>query len=78
MFNIVEAPLKKKLLNFDVCVVWRCSDGQINNQEYKSFEIYAVTIKIYMTEYHHWINGQAYHLFLNTEVCGEKWVRWIW
>ena len=24
-----------------------------HNQEYKSFEIYAVTIKIYMTECHH-------------------------
>ena len=63
LFNIVEAPLKK-LLNFDVCVVWWwCSDGPINSQEYKSFEIYAVTIKIFMTEYHHWINSQAYHLF---------------
>ena len=25
------------------------------DQEYKSFEIYGVTIKIYMTEYHHWL-----------------------
>ena len=25
----------------------------INSQEYNSFEIYAVSIKIYMTEYHH-------------------------
>ena len=44
-----------------------CDDVQIyrpiNSQEYKSFEIYAVTIKISMTEYHHWISGQAYHLF---------------
>ena len=47
----MEAPLKK-FVNFD---------GSINSQEYKSFEIYAVTIKISMTEYHHWINGQAYH-----------------
>ena len=47
----MEAP------NFDVCVVW-CSDGPIiNSQEYESFEIYAVTIKISMTEYHHWINN---------------------
>ena len=30
-----------------------CADGPINSQEYKSFEIYAVTIKISMTEYHH-------------------------
>ena len=61
LFNIVEAPLKKKL-NFDVCVVWWCSDGPINSQEY-SFEIYAVSIKVSMTEYHHWINGLADHLF---------------
>ena len=33
--------------------------GSINSQEYKSSEIYVVTIKISMTEYHHWINGQA-------------------
>ena len=32
-------------------------------QEYKSFEIYAVTINIYMIEYHHWING---HRFINS------------
>ena len=30
--------------------VWWCSDGSINSQEYESFEIYAVTIKISMTE----------------------------
>ena len=35
----------------------------MTSQEYKSFEIYAVTINISMTEYHHWINGRAYHLF---------------
>ena len=62
LFNIVEAPFKK-LLNFDVGVVWWCSDGPINSQEYNSFEIYAVTIKISMTESHHWINIHAYHLF---------------
>ena len=62
LFKIVEASLKKKL-NFDVCVVWWCSDGPINNQKYKNFEIYVVTIKISMTEYHHWINGEAHHLF---------------
>ena len=28
-------------------------DGPINSQEYKRFEMYAVTIKISMTEYHH-------------------------
>ena len=62
LFNIVEAPLKESL-NSNVCVVWLCSDGPINSQEYNNFEIYVVTIKISMTEYLHWINGQAYHLF---------------
>ena len=62
LFNIVEAPFKK-LLNFDVSVAWWCSDGPTNSQEYKRFEIYTVTMKISMTEYHHWINGQAHHLF---------------
>ena len=62
VWNIVEAPFKK-LLNFDVCVVWWCSDGPINRQEYKSLETYVVTIKIFRTGYHHWINGQAYYLF---------------
>ena len=51
----------KKIFNFDVCVVW-CSDGPINSQEYKSFEIHVVPIKISMTEYHHWINGQVHHV----------------
>ena len=69
LFNIVEAWFKK-LLNFDGCVVWWCSDGPINSQECKSFEIYAVTIKIFMTEYHHWINGQA-HLFQHSSLRGE-------
>ena len=50
MSNIAEAPLKK-VLNFDVCVVWWCSDGPLKSQEYKCFEMYAVSIKIYMTEY---------------------------
>ena len=31
-----------------------CSEGSINSREfYKSLEIYAVTIKISMTEYHY-------------------------
>ena len=64
---------QKKLLNFDVCVVWWCWDGPINSQEYKSFEIYEVTIKISMTEYHHWINRLT--VYSNTAVYGEKWVR---
>ena len=54
----------KILLNIDVWAVYKwCSDGPINSQEYTSIEICAVAIKISMTEYHHWINGQAYHLF---------------
>ena len=53
LFNIVQAPFKKKyLLNFDVYVVWWCSDGPINTQEYNSYEIYAVTANISMTQYH--------------------------
>ena len=62
LFNIVEASLKK-LWNFNVCVVWWCSDGPLNSQEYKSFEIYAVSLKISMTEYPYWINELADHLF---------------
>ena len=62
LFNIVEAPFKI-LLNFDVCVVWWCSDGPLNSQESQSFEIYAVSIEISMTEYHHWINDLVDHLF---------------
>ena len=38
-------------------------DGPLNSQEYKSFDIYAVSIKISMTEYHHWINDLVDHLF---------------
>ena len=37
---------------------------KVNKQpECKSFEIDAVTIKKSMTEYHHWINELAAHLF---------------
>ena len=50
MCNIVEARSLKKWLNFDVCVVWWCSDGSINNQEYTSYQIDAVSIKISLTE----------------------------
>ena len=35
-------------------------NGPIKSQQHKGFEIYAVTIKIPMTEYHHGINGQVY------------------
>ena len=44
LFNIVEAPFNFFFFNFDVCVWWYL-DGPINNQEYKIFEIYVVTIK---------------------------------
>ena len=70
LFNIMEAPLKK-LLNFDVCVVWWSSTGPINSQEYKSFEMYAVFIKISMTEYYHWIEGLEDHLFQHSSLWGE-------
>ena len=42
-----------------------CSDGPINSQEYKSFGIYAVTIKISMTEYqaNDWMVRPIYNLF---------------
>ena len=40
LFNIVEARFKS-LLNFDVSVVWWCSDEPINNQEYNSFDIFC-------------------------------------
>ena len=44
-------------------VLYLCSEGSVNSQEYKSFEKDAVTIKISMTEYHHLINRQTYGLF---------------
>ena len=62
LFNIVEAPFNFFFLLWCLCCLW-CSDGPINSQEYKSFEIYAVSIKISMTEYHHWINDLVDHLF---------------
>ena len=47
-------------------------DGLINSQEYKSFEIYAVTIKISMTEHHHLIDlrSSSYDLFLTMQSLG--------
>ena len=38
--TVVEARLKK-WLNFDVCVVLWCSDGSINSQGYKSFDMFC-------------------------------------
>ena len=37
----------------------QCSDGPINSQEYKSFEIYAVTLKTSMTEYQQVLNKRS-------------------
>ena len=45
MWRLDKKKKKKKKINFDICVVWWCSDGSMNRQEYKSFEIDAVTIK---------------------------------
>ena len=70
LFNIVEAPFNFFFELWCLC----CIDGPIHSQEYKSFEIYEVTIKISMTEYHHWINSQASN-YSNTTVYGEKWER---
>ena len=50
-------------MRFDVCVVLWSSNESINSQAYKSFEIYTVTIKISMTECHHFINCSSYDLF---------------
>ena len=60
LFNIVEAWFF--FLQLYICVVWKYSDGSINSQEYESFEIDAVTVKISMTEYHHLMNRQTYGL----------------
>ena len=75
LFNIVEAPWKSWTL-MSVLYDDVHADGPINGQEYNIFDIYAVTIKISMTEYHHWINGQAYHLlYSSAAVHVEKLVR---
>ena len=61
--NIAEAQFKK-WLNYDVCVVY--NDVQKDKKtagNTNSFEVYAVTIKISMTEYHHLINSLAHGLF---------------
>ena len=47
-------------------------DGPINSQAYKSFEIFAVTINISMTEY-----TVRLIIYVNTTVYGEKRVRLI-
>ena len=77
LFNIVEAPFKL-FLNFDVCVVWWCSDEQINSQEYSSFEIYAVTIKI--PTLYDWIsplNKWSGSPFIQTQQSMAKWVTFL-
>ena len=58
------------MLNFNVCVVQCCSDGSINNQEYKSFAIDAVTIKKSMTEYSSFNKTVGLTLYSNTAVYG--------
>ena len=56
-------------------VLFNTQMESINSQSYKSFEIYAVTIKISMNEYHHWINRQDLcQVYSNTGVYGGKWV----
>ena len=61
LFKILEDEFVK-LLNFNVCFVQWCSHGSINSQECKSVEIYVVTIKISMTEYHHLINHSSWFI----------------
>ena len=39
------------------------AEGSVNSQEYKRFEMYAVTIKISTSDYHHLINRLAHGLF---------------
>ena len=58
-------------------VLYWCAEGSINSQEYKSFEIYAVTINISMTEYNHWISSLADRLFYHYSLWG-KWVWYFW
>ena len=50
------------------------ADGSINNQEFKFFEIDAVTIKTSMTEYHHLNKQSGLHLIITLAVYGGKWV----
>ena len=47
---------------YDDVQIW-----QINSQELFFFEIYAVSIKIPMIEYHHLINGLVDHYFILTQ-----------
>ena len=62
------------MLKFDVegvCVLQCCSDRSINSQEYRSFGIYAVTIKTSMTEYHHLINDKCSWFILTVQYKGD-------
>ena len=74
LFNIVEAPFKFFLKLWCLCCIMM-SDGPINSQEYKSFEIYEVTIKISMTELSPLNKRSGLPIDSNTTVYGEKWVR---
>ena len=68
LFNTVETGFKTLLNLRCLCCIMMFS--WINSQEWKSFEIDAVTSKISMTEYHHWINRQTYGLFLHSSLLG--------
>ena len=50
----------------------------MNSQECKRFEIDAVTIKKYVTEYHHLTNSQAYIFILTQQSMGEVSTWQIW
>ena len=72
LFNIVEARFMK-LLNFDARVEKWCSDGSIISQEYSNFDIYDVTFKISMIEYHYLINRTVVlMIYSHLTVYGEK------
>ena len=64
--NSVEAPFKR-LLNFNVCVLWWRTDGPMISQEYQSLCGYYQD----MTKHHHLKNRQAYHLFYHNSLWEE-------
>ena len=63
--------LKKKKLNFDIDLFCTMKFRWIDKQP-GGFEIYAVTIRISMTEYHHGKPLNFYVLFILTLVYGRK------
>ena len=56
LFNIVEAPLQKNFELLMSVLYDDVQDGPLHSQEYKSLKFMRPSIKISMTEYHHWIN----------------------